>query len=243
MNWILKILSSFCAIFLGIYLISTSTSHEITPGQSFIARPENTVFVFDLHGVVFRKDFIGMARTARKVPLSTQLLQLIANPFFWYTFCRLVLTHGSTEEILYKLKDNYPTFKDYIPLAIDIINEQLPIEGTIALIEKLKKLGFRLYIFSNIGITTFKKLVDKFPAIFAHFDGYQVTDPADNWIQKPNWNAYKKFITSFNLESYNIVFIDDKKSNIRTAQAIGMYGILFTNSHDLLQSIKTLRVL
>lgn len=234
---------SLSCIFVVAYVVHKHNSPDIASQKPFIALPQNTVFVFDLHGVVFKKDIAGMIYAASKAPLSIRSLLLLGNPFFWYDFFILFFTRDSAEEIIRKLAHTYPSLEPYIDITIDTANEQLPIQKTVKIIKKLKQQGFRLLIFSNIGITTFRRLINKFPDIFTYFDGYQVTEPKNNWLQKPHKEAYKHFINSFDIDAYNIVFIDDKKSNIRTAQSLGMYGIYFKNEKNISEHIQRLHAL
>ncbi len=233
----------FCCFFVSTYLVYKHISIPIKSQPPFTANPENTVFVFDLHGVVFHKDIAGMIRTIVKAPLSVHSFITFINPLFWYDFFTLFFSRGSTEEIICTLAHKYPSLKKYINVSIEIANKQLPTKETVKIIKQLKQQGFRILIFSNIGITTFQKLRKKFPDIFSYFDGYQVTEPADNWIQKPHKQAYEKFINTFNLFEYNIVFIDDKAQNIKTAKSLGIYGIHFNTVKDLYNHIHLLQAL
>ena len=233
----------FFFLALGTYFVYHYKTIEIQPQQPFVASPKNTVFVFDLHGVVFQKNLPGMIRAISKAPLSMGAFITLINPLFWYDFLLLLYKVDSAENIIKTLTKKYPHLEPYIDISLDIANEQLPTQKTVAIIKKLKEQGFPLLVFSNIGITTFKRLVKKFPELFSYFDGYQVAEPKDNWLQKPDIKAYKKFIDTFDLHAYNIVFIDDKKENISAGQASGMYGVYFKAIQDLKKHIERLEAL
>lgn len=200
------------------------------------------VFAFDLHGVVFKKDIWRIIRKIATMPLSVRIVLLGFNPVFLYDFFSALYWQGSAEEIIVKLAQKYPVLAPYIPIGIDIANEQIVRADTVKIMRELKERGYRLLILSNIGITTFKLLQKKFPDVFELFDGYQVCGPENNWLQKPYKKAYEQFITFFNLAPESTIFIDDKKSNIKGALRVGIQAIHFTSATALANKLKALGI-
>ena len=199
-----------------------------------------TALVFDLHGVIFRFDPILAVTAATTAISKILLLRTVLNPFIIWDVIKLLHNSAVVEEAIMAIGYKYPNLKAIIPTALKIANAQIPIIPTVQLIKQMKRNGFRLYIFSNIGEQSANILKTKYPEIFALFDGILVTESRDNYIMKPSQAAFNKFLTKFNLEKKQIIFIDDKQSNIHIARTMGIAAIQFVNPcqcKQLLQKI------
>ena len=193
-----------------------------------LLRPQ-TAFVFDLHGVVFRFDPVLAITTAINAPSKKLLLKTVLNPWIIWDVLKLLHNSAVVEEAIMAISYKYPNLKAIIPTALKIANAQTPILPTLKLIKQIKRNGFKLYIFSNIGEQSAGILQAKYPEIFALFDGILVTESQDNYIMKPSKASFNKFLTKFNLEKEQIIFIDDKQSNIHIARTMGIAAIQFVN--------------
>jgi 2-haloacid dehalogenase len=83
---------------------------------------------------------------------------------------------------------------------------------------------------TNWSEETFKIAYEKFP-FFKEFDGIVVS--GQEKILKPDKRIYYRLLDRYNLKVENTVYIDDNINNIRTAEEIGMYSILFENAKKL----------
>ena len=204
--------------------------------------PDTIVFAFDIHGVMFKnKTWTMLYEIIRNVD-HTLLINILKNPSFLYTALILRYKSGVVEEILTKLAQKYPFFEDYLPIYIKISNLQKPIPSTIETIYALKNLGYKIFIFSNIGSNTFEQFKQEYPAIFNLMDGAVVSHLKDEWIQKPHTKSYEILLETFQLKPENIIFIDDKMSNITAAQELGFNTIYFTSPKDLTAGLTQLGI-
>lgn len=200
--------------------------------------PKETAFVFDLHGVVFRFNPARALYDALNTKHKKKLFLAIINPFLIWDVLKLMHTSAVVEEAIMAISHRHPDLKELIPLALKMANEQLPIEPTIKLIEQIKKNGFKVFVFSNIGEHSAQILKDKYPQIFTLFDGVLVTTAKDNYLMKPSEQAFIKFLNKFGFTKEQIIFIDDKQSNIHVARRMGIPAIQFINPHQCTQLLQ-----
>lgn len=212
-------------------------SEQVATTQSNLPTDEY-VFAFDLHDVVFQTDWHARRQELKMVPFSLNLVLTLLNPFFLYDLIKISLSTDTYEEVIDVLSAKYPAIKEYEESILTLINTQVPIEGTIKILKDLNAQGYRLYIFSNIGQASFLRLKKFFPEIFDLFDGYVYVEAQDNWIQKPQKESYEKFLNAFNLQPYQVIFIDDRQVNIEGAQKAGFNTIPFTSAAELEQTLK-----
>lgn len=196
------------------------------------------VFAFDLHDVVFKTDWHARWQELKAVPWSLNLALTLLNPFFVYDLIKLSLATDTYEEIIDTLSAKYPTINEYQNYIVALINTHVPIEKTIKILKDLHAQGYRLYTFSNLGQASFLRLQKLYPEIFALFQGYLYVVAEDNWIQKPQKEAYEKFLHTFNLQPHQVIFIEDRQVNIEGAQKAGFNTIHFTSGDDLEETLK-----
>jgi epoxide hydrolase-like predicted phosphatase len=60
---------------------------------------------------------------------------------------------------------------------------------------------------------------------------------AEEGIAKPDRRIYEIALKRLQVEPNEAIFVDDRPANVEGAQALGMYGILFTNTADVLSQI------
>ena len=130
-----------------------------------------------------------------------------------------------------------------LEVIIAMVNEQRVILSTVEFIKKLKKEGYEVYLFSNIGEKTFEKLKKKLPELFHYFDGIVVAEQQDDWIQKPYPAAFAKFLARFGLKAHECIFIDNNHKNIKTALNEGFYPILYQAPDQLTYELKAIEIL
>lgn len=228
-----RVLALSCAVVIGIVYIPKLIYVSTFQHQQLTLDPQRDVFAFDLHGVVFRPDYKTMISRAYHGSDAKFIYYALTHPSLLYDFFKLRKESSVPEQYIADLIAVHPFLTPYIEKAIDIINEQIPMIPTIDYIKQLKQQGFKVYVFSNIGKHTFEKFRIKFKDIFDLFDGYSVTDPDDRWIQKPNAEAYYKFLAMFNVQPEHVIFVDDQANNIKGAQKVGISTILFRCPQDL----------
>ncbi len=94
---------------------------------------------------------------------------------------------------------------------------------TIAFAKKLKKQGYKLYIFSNWDAESFALMKDKYPNTIGLFDGVVIS--GDINLIKPDINFYRQALAQCNIDINRSIFFDDQEVNVKAAQSIGLASI------------------
>ena len=99
----------------------------------------------------------------------------------------------------------------------------LEIEGSFALVEELKALGYKIFLLSNASL----RQHDYWPRVPASrfFDGTLIS--ADVKLVKPQPEIYRLLFERFSLKPEECFFIDDAIGNVEGAFYCGMPGAVF----------------
>lgn len=124
----------------------------------------------------------------------------------------------------------------------------------INIIKKLKKLGYPVYLMSNIGEESMENLIHKIPAVckinsstysqeLSLFNKVQCSLASLDYCSKPSTDYYKYFIsTHLESEQKKAIFVDDKQSNINTVVALGYNGICFEDARQFERELNIMGV-
>ncbi|MBM3199332.1 HAD-IA family hydrolase [Candidatus Woesearchaeota archaeon] len=114
--------------------------------------------------------------------------------------------------------------KHYKPFIEKIREVQVPNEGAIEFLEFIKENNIPAYLLSNSSYELVEKPYKKFG-----FSNYFVKEFFSHKIgaAKPDKRFFTTAIKSIGVHPSEILFIDDKESNIRAAQELGMQTVLF----------------
>lgn len=115
-----------------------------------------------------------------------------------------------------------------------------PIEGSLAIVEGLKKRGHRLYGLTNWSRETFP-LARKTFKVFDLFDDILVS--GQEGLVKPDLEIYERFMNKFEVSARDIFFIDDKEVNIKAAESLGWKGHVFKDAPNLKLHLQSLHLL
>lgn len=205
-----------------------------------IIQAEHPIILWDLHDVLLQpKDRVI---TLFRYPYLKQFFQQISWPFI--KDLAALITHfssSSSEEYLaLARKHDNPHFAEII---IRYANAQEPIPGMPELVNELAALGIEQHIGSNIGKTSFHRLLDakKHPdlvPIFEHMNigkSHVVSLKNGVVVNKPNPAFFKDYLQKNNLDPHKtpIIFIDDQWKNILVAKELGFDAIHFKNPRQL----------
>ncbi|HXH55567.1 MAG TPA: HAD family phosphatase [Gammaproteobacteria bacterium] len=118
--------------------------------------------------------------------------------------------------------------KNFIQLMHEFKIQQIPLSGSIALLDKLKSLNVNLFsITDNIKeIMEYHKKNSDFPKYFK-----DIIVSADIGVLKPDAKIYKHLLTKHTLNPAESIFIDDVLPNVEGAIKSGMQAFQFTD-HD-----------
>lgn len=243
----LLIAISIAIIFFATRILFINKDHTVSQKPTPVD-PKNVVFLWDLHEVVFENniwDWIQIGwQHERKLETIFKLSPQIITFAGKYLLEKIGLTKTQTtsEEIIAAARQ--AGNQGLIDLTINIGSAYYPIKGTLAIIDELKQRGYTHHIGSNIGTTVFKALKEKFPAIFDRFEVAHIVHYVEGKpvIKKPNPDFYSSFLEMRGLKPENVIFIDDRYPNIRTARSLGINTIHFKNPDQLKESLHHLGI-
>ncbi len=114
--------------------------------------PENTIFAFDVHEVLFDRHRPTIVWGALKLFCKT-FLYLITHPTFVKRLVEIYREHTIFEGMYCQIIEEYPYWERYKRDFMYISNNSCyPIEPMIRLLEALKEKGFKIFMLSNIFI-------------------------------------------------------------------------------------------
>ncbi|HJM69068.1 MAG TPA: HAD hydrolase-like protein [Candidatus Babeliales bacterium] len=199
---------------------------------------DNPIFVFDLHGVIFKLDKKQVVREFLKAPAKRNIFLACFNPYFLYTAMRWWLTTHVLEAFIVRMMDKFPIINPNRQAALQVANALKPIEETLELIKLLHSSNHEIYIFSNIGSESLAIIDEKFPEVMGMFNGVIGSTKEDNYIAKPDKKAFAKFFDKFQLDPKRVIFIDDKPENLKIAQEFSMSTVQFSQKSSVIDQIK-----
>lgn len=201
-----------------------------------------TIITFDIHGVLFKTDY-------KKI-----IFLILKNRAFLRTICSIRLIIKSIrllhqqrktvgEAFLMTLAAKHQPLAKHLPFIIRLINTQKPIPSTINIVKRLKSQGYTLHILSNIGEQIFADLKRHFFSLFNLFDDYTVATSQKGYIGKPDPNMFENYLSNFNRENKQIIFIDDKQRNLNTAKQFGITCIHYQSPEQLEETLAALNII
>ena len=139
----------------------------------------------------------------------------------------LALDKGVTDEetALKGICERVP--EEYHGLCRDVLYNWykyfLPIEGSYEVVKELKSRGVGAYMLTNAALSIHEYRKNS-PA-FDLMDDILIS--AEEKMLKPDKNIYLRLLEKFGLKAEECLFIDDSEANIRAAEELGFYGLVF----------------
>lgn len=237
----------FCGLLVPIRYSKKSLEQNpfqyLTPLNEKIT-PYNTVIIFDLHDVLFKKkEFVIFLRVLKLI--SKGFIFYAFNPYFIKKFFDLYSRNLIWEDIFNNLVKYYPALSYYKKDFIDIANTNTPIDSMINILDQLKLKGYKLYLLSNIGPETYSFHFDRHREIMTYFDGVYIPSSHNNFLHKPQPEFYKLFLNYLDKQgiSRQMLFIDDIEENLKEALKFDIAGIHFTSFEKFRNILKELDIL
>lgn len=106
------------------------------------------------------------------------------------------------------------------------------ITTSVYFLKKFKEMGYKLYALSNYPERGYLYTENKFP-FFELFDGKVISYAVKE--VKPGRKIYEILLEKYDLKGEECIFIDDTLPNIETAREMGMEGIHFIHSNQLME--------
>jgi len=227
---------------------SAQCNQEVIITTSQLTDPTKTIILWDLHGVVFTRKISEIMTVIwhydRKLEilkyLDTSLFKLMGA--FLLQLLRLTPQEITSEELIATARN--ANNKPLVELAIQIGSAYFPIEGTLEIIKELNQAGYQQDVGSNIGTTLYNIFKEKYPTIFDYFNHIFIVHyyPGQKIIKKPNKEYFTTYLTDYNIDADNVVFIDDRIANVQAARAVGMHAIHFQNPDQLRATLQDLGI-
>lgn len=229
-----------CILIIPIYLFIIKRTTGPIPEPRVLITPQSTIITFDIHGVLFNLDWKKIMQLVWRNKRSWGLITYIINPRFLYNTRQLAKKGTVLENIIIELSNHHPYFGSNKSFIYSLANAQKPIPSMIDLLEVLKKEGYSLHIFSNIGLNLYADLAHDFPAIFTLFD--QAFTP-DGLKGKQHTKTFVTYLKLYNPEQKQVIFVDNNKNNVHKADYVGILGVYYKNTQQLETVFKKLEVL
>jgi epoxide hydrolase-like predicted phosphatase len=105
-----------------------------------------------------------------------------------------------------------------------------PLDQNVRLLPELKKQGFRLYYLSNFPIDIFEQIKTGY-YFFRYFDGGVISSEVK--FSKPDRRIYEILLQQYLLKAEESLFIDDIEINVKTAEELGMKGLITYGSEEI----------
>lgn len=190
--------------------------------------------VFDLGGVVVDyepREFLVDHFMNEK--LEQSLYDITFGSAEWLKLDAGAITRAEAEEIMRKKGTAIGHKFEIDMLLTDWMDMLKTKEDTITLMRKLKKNGYRLYYLSNIAEDTLERLSRR--NFWVLFDGGIAS--CDVRMLKPDHRMFERLLRKFSLQPSETVFIDDSPANIVAVSDMGMAGIRYKGTRELVRAL------
>ncbi len=117
-----------------------------------------------------------------------------------------------------------------------------PISEVVELLKQLKESKkYKLIALSNVNVSHWNYILAKNWKFLEYFDEFILSFQVH--MTKPDPKIFKYAIEKANCKPKEIVFVDDGFNNVRSAKALGMIGIHYTNVKKLKKEFETLKIM
>lgn len=193
-----------------------------------------TTFIFDCFGVISDPVLNGWYRDNR-------LSKGLVDENLKYVFEKFDLGHYSEDDILdyFSKYDGIASTKEELRKEID---NYLKIDNSLVeTIELLKDRGYKTALLSNANAAFFlRKVYPTYPQFKNLFD--EIIISSEVGMVKPHEDIYHYTLKKIDSQPQEALFIDDSKTNVDAAVALGMNGYVYTNSQGFLKYLKSVGV-
>lgn len=158
----------------------------------------------------------------------------ILHPTMWPEFDRSLM---SDEEIISRCVEREPGYESEIRMIFErtecLIEEY---DYSYGWINDLKERGYKIYILSNYGKTSFEAAVTHGRLSFLPLtDGSVISYEVK--IVKPETGIYEALMEKYDLVPQECVFLDDREDNVAAAINCGFHGIVVKSYEQAKESL------
>jgi HAD superfamily hydrolase (TIGR01509 family) len=194
-----------------------------------------TTIIFDFSEVCLR----GMKGTEER--LNIKYGTKLGNPMFMHSKVASKFFRGEISEIKFweGIIKEFNLKISVAQLRKTVRENFREIEGTRAIIEKLKKNGYRLGLFSNQArewAIYCEKHYDYHKLFHSRLYSFEIS------VCKPEKRGYKLIMDKLRVTPEECLFIDDYDVNLVPARELGLATLQFENSEKLRTDLKKLKI-
>lgn len=159
----------------------------------------------------------------------------VLHPTMWNEFDRSLMRD---EEIISCCIEREPEYEADIRRLFDSTAELVEeYSYAFAWIKELKDRGYRVYLLSNYGKTSFEAAREKNKLSFLPLvDGAVISYEVQ--MVKPEAGIYKALLEKYKLTAEECVFLDDKPENVAAAQRLGFHGIVVESGEQARKALE-----
>jgi glucose-1-phosphatase len=150
----------------------------------------------------------------------------------------LLLDNGdiSTAEAIDLIAAKSTLNREEIASVFNLRTEMMfPLDSNVRLLPELKKQGFRLYFLSNFPIDVFEEIKTGY-FFFKYFDGGVISSEVK--FSKPDRRIFEILLEKYSLVPSECLFIDDLEFNVRSAEALGLKGLVTYGSDEISDALE-----
>lgn len=188
-----------------------------------------TTVVFDLGNVLLRWDpKVLYGRLLPDPAIRDRFLAEICTDAWNREFDRgRSFAEGIAERIA-----RHPEWEAEIRAWNDHWHEMMPgpIDGSMAILEKLAAAGVPLYAITNFSTEKYAETIERFPVLKTFRD---TVVSAHERLLKPDPAIYRVLLERNHLDPATCLFVDDIAENVEGARAVGMKAVRFTSPRAL----------
>ncbi|MEN8158877.1 MAG: HAD family phosphatase [Myxococcota bacterium] len=111
----------------------------------------------------------------------------------------------------------------------------LPMSASIALLGELRERGVGCYALSNWNADTFERTRARFPFL-ERFDGLVISGRVG--LAKPDRRIYEHLLEANALAAEEVLFVDDRPTNVEAGRAAGIASLLFEGPTALREALE-----
>lgn len=225
--------------------------------------PENTVFMFDVDGVLVERSFWQNWHEYWNIMKDCSVFDLLQ--FFGWHLLHIptlftMVQQEDIEKYLDRLTQDWPFLLYETPTGTilerlkKLISAGYPKQETLDVLLNLQHQGFPITITTNQARSTFNRLVNN--GVLPDFSTYALIFTADRcpylpYIKKPRKEYYECFMNTFEQKGFkpeHYIFIDDTYANVVASAQEGIISIHFNNclqhpAQQLIDDLATLGII
>jgi len=203
-------------------------------------QPPIKAIIFDFGGVLL--DWDPRYLYQRFFPDQPQVMENFLRDIDFYMWNARQDEGRSFAVGIAELSAQFPQYGHLIQAYYDHWEDSVAgsINGTVAILQRLKQKGFPLYGLSNWSMETFPRAKQDYP-FFEWFDDILLSGEVK--VNKPHPAIFNLLLTRINHTAPECVLIDDSQANIEAAKKLGFVAILFTTPENLQTELQSLNLL